>query len=91
MTPGWGWLHRLAAPPSMDPPPSTNPPTDYGLAAQRAAEERLEAAWAALDDEEGECEDPELAGPFCGCTTCLVREVLDAAYPHLREAWKADL
>lgn len=25
-----------------------------------------------------------LAGPFCGCNTCVVREVLSAAWPHLR-------
>jgi hypothetical protein len=24
-----------------------------------------------------------LAGPYCGCDTCLVREVLDAAWPYL--------
>lgn len=32
-------------------------------------------------DEEGEC---------C-CTTCVVREILDAAYDHLREAARTDV
>jgi hypothetical protein len=60
-------------------------------AAQKAAEHRLAVAnemlWA---DEEGEREDvdrpewDELAGPFCGCDTCIVREILDAAWPHLQ-------
>jgi hypothetical protein len=40
-------------------------------AAQEAGEQRLEEY---LADENGLCE----------CTTCLVREVLDAAWPHLR-------
>ena len=58
-------------------------------AAQRAAEQRLKGCWAAqefydehYDDGEQPPEDPSCA-PFCGCTTCIVREVLDAAYPHL--------
>lgn len=28
---------------------------------------------------------------FCGCFTCMVREVLDAAYPYLREAARLEL
>lgn len=56
-------------------------PEEHAAAAQTAAEERLEALWAReFDDEEGEVDS---AGPFCGCVTCEVREVLDAAYPHL--------
>lgn len=66
----------------------TDPVADHAAAAQRAAEERLEAAYMALDDEEVEV--PELAAEFCGCWTCEVREVLDAAYPHLRAMWEAD-
>lgn len=63
-------------------------PEDHLLAAQRAAEERLELCTAVLyDQEEADgvfaLEDPSSA-PFCGCTTCEVREVLDAAYPHIR-------
>jgi hypothetical protein len=56
--------------------------------AQQAAEERLELAYAVLNDE-AEDEAGELAGPFCGCMTCEVREVLDAAWPHLKTAWEA--
>ena len=58
-------------------------------AAQLAAEERLTGCWEAqefydntVDPDEVPPEDPSCA-PFCGCTTCIVREVLDAAYPHL--------
>lgn len=54
--------------------------------AQRAAERRLADANELLwEDETGEVEkaDTELAGPYCGCDTCLVREVLDAAWPYL--------
>lgn len=68
--------------------------------AQRAAEFRLAAAneflWL---EEEGEFAGiheeakamTDLAGPYCGCDTCLVREVLDAAWPYLyRLAHDAD-
>jgi len=64
--------------------------------AQRAAEERIEDAFTLLNNEADEVMDflsPEdqdriessLAGPFCGCMTCEVREILHAAYPHLRD------
>lgn len=65
---------------------------NHDLAAQRAAEERLELAYAILNediDEDSELAD-QLAGPFCGCMTCEVREVLDAAYPHLLAGWEAE-
>jgi hypothetical protein len=60
---------------------------DYGLEAQRAAEEHLAACWEFFNgDYEGVAEDPASA-PFCGCPTCEVREVLYAAWPLLqREA-----
>lgn len=65
-------------------------------AAQRAAEERIEDAFTLLNNEDDQVLDflsPEdqdrietsLAGPFCGCLTCEVREILHAAYPHLRD------
>jgi hypothetical protein len=57
--------------------------------AQRAAEERMELAWAVLNDD-AEDEAGELAGPFCGCLTCEVREILDAAYPHLKAVWEVE-
>lgn len=57
---------------------------DYGLDAQRAAEDRLELCYEDMDREYGgDGPDPETA--FCGCTTCVVREVLTAAYPILRK------
>lgn len=65
-------------------------------AAQKAAEARLELAYAVLNGEAEDLTDDmdaelagELAGPFCGCITCEVREVLDAAYPHLAKGWEA--
>jgi hypothetical protein len=56
---------------------------------QRAAEERLaacnEALWA--DDAGEEYDGPYPAvGPYCGCDTCVVREVLDAAWPIMLQA-----
>jgi hypothetical protein len=60
--------------------------------AQKAAEFRLAAANEFLwDEEEGEFADlhdeakpsPYLAGPYCGCDTCIAREVIDAAWPYL--------
>lgn len=64
---------------------------DFVALAQRAAEARLDAAFTVMaadngyeDDEVTEAELEEaaeqLAAPFCGCTRCIVREVLDAAY-----------
>lgn len=59
-------------------------------AAQRDAEARL-ATLMALVYDDADFDDPrwdglQQAGPFCGCDTCYVREVLDAAWPHLIEA-----
>lgn len=61
---------------------------DYGLEAHQAAEQHLEACWEAMHAEnEGEVVDwPVTAGPFCGCMTCEVREVLHAAWPLMLEA-----
>lgn len=67
--------------------------TTYDLekAAQKAAEERLNAAYERLwSEEDGDVpheDSPEWdeVGPFCGCETCIVREVLDAAWPYLKE------
>lgn len=50
--------------------------TDLGAAAQKAAEDRLEACYEELSEDD----DDSL---FCGCITCIVREVLDAAVPIL--------
>src|SRR3954464_9028816 len=51
-------------------------------AAQRAGEDRMELAHDSLDEN---YEVDELAGPYCGCITCDVREVLAAAWPYLKE------
>lgn len=61
---------------------------DLGLQAQHAAETHLNECWEALDAEnEGAVgvQWPDMAGPFCGCQTCEVREVLHAAWPILRD------
>lgn len=50
--------------------------TDLGQAAQRAAEDRLEACYDELSEDDDD-------GQFCGCITCIVREVLEAAVPIL--------
>lgn len=66
---------------------------DYGLEAHQAAEKHLEACDYALHVEiDGEAPDfPETAGPYCGCETCIVREVLFAAWPILLEAARAEV
>lgn len=57
--------------------------------AQRAAEQRLAACnehlWAEESGEEPDGPYPAV-GPYCGCDTCVVREVLDAAWPVLLAA-----
>ena len=53
--------------------------TNHEAEAQRAGELALEALYS----EEGEFEE-------CACTTCVVREVLEAAWPHLRALAIAD-
>jgi len=60
--------------------------TDHMREAQRAAELRLMTAVDMLlnEDDGWVPEWDSLAGPFCGCDTCVVREVLDAAWPHMR-------
>lgn len=56
---------------------------DAGVAAQRAAEDRLAECWEALHED-----DSDLV--FCGCVTCIVREVLEAAVPILMKAEYGD-
>jgi hypothetical protein len=60
---------------------------------QRAAEEHLIEVERAMDQDfsdpdREEIYDPSFA-PFCGCTTCIVREVLMAAEPHFRAYYRA--
>jgi len=57
-----------------------------------AALDRIERAYHELmneDDYEGPGSPP--CAPFCGCMTCMVREILDAAYPYLREAARLEI
>jgi hypothetical protein len=54
--------------------------------AQRSAEQRFDMAMDSVYSEDDDFyESLDLAGPFCGCTTCIVREILDAAWPYLYE------
>ena len=57
-------------------------------AAQQAAERRIHHAHDTLDMDFDDDDAPavELAGAYCGCLTCDVREVLDAAWPFLYQA-----
>lgn len=62
--------------------------TDYGLLAQKAAEAHLAELEGCLweEGEGGNPQWPAMAGPYCGCETCMIRETLFAAWPHLRDA-----
>lgn len=61
---------------------------DPGPDFQAAAERHLRAV---LEAEDEQAEHPErdvstpAVGPFCGCETCLVREVLAGAWPVIEE------
>lgn len=62
---------------------------DHGHEAQKAAEAHLAGLDECLfqESENGDQPDwPESAGPYCGCQTCIVREILWAGWPHLRMA-----
>lgn len=52
--------------------------TAHEAQAQAAGEEAVERLWQA--EEHGECV----------CPTCIVREVLEAAWPHLRHVARAE-
>jgi hypothetical protein len=66
---------------------------DPGWAAHQAAEKHLTAVWEAFyaeeDAEDGAepIESPAF-GPFCGCETCTIREVLAAAWPVIEEYYR---
>jgi hypothetical protein len=55
--------------------------------AQAVAEKHLEACYEALWWEEtdgiGDAPESPAIAPFCGCTTCVVREVLFASLEYL--------
>ena len=58
---------------------------DAGIRAQRAAEEHLVAIWEAEEALEDDPTNPDIdypaSAPWDGCDTCVVREVLHAAWP----------
>jgi hypothetical protein len=65
----------------------TDDDEDLFYKAQQAAEEH----WAACQEAEfGEQDDAPAespaCAPYCGCDTCVVREILHAAWPYLRRA-----
>lgn len=69
---------------------SVLPPAEIEAQAQRAAEEHLAACQEALYAEEDYGDTDVAAGspaiaPFCGCDTCVVREILHAAWPFMLE------
>ena len=76
----------------ISPTEQHEPAIDWGIEAQRAAETRLAQCMDAFWHHE-ECMDPECgdhpidpsSAPFDACDTCIVREVLDAAYPYLEK------
>ena len=62
---------------------------DYGYEAQQAAEAHLDLCneweeWEENGGEEGSLGAPKgenpAVGPYCGCTTCTIREILHAAW-----------
>ena len=57
-------------------------PVDIERKAHEAAEQRLFDAWEFMEEEN---DGGMLAGVFCGCDTCVIREVLSAAWPALYE------
>ena len=60
--------------------------------AEDAALLRLERSYHEMmyeDEYDGRGSAP--CAPFCGCFTCIVREVLDASYPYLREAARLEM
>jgi len=66
---------------------SENGTRDFEALVQRKAEAHLDACFEAMDnweDGDGEMESPANA-PFCGCTTCIVREVLMSVWDDLLE------
>lgn len=62
---------------------------DFGPDMQTAAERHLAACWEAFYAEEEAEDDQEVPspaiGPFCGCETCVVREVIAGAWPVIEK------
>jgi hypothetical protein len=66
--------------------------TDFGLLAQQRAEEHLDLCENWLDAEPGDepTEPDPSSAPFCGCRTCVVREVLYAAWPIVERSLRKE-
>lgn len=67
---------------------------DYGYLAHQVAQTHLDACHEAQCElEDGaqfdDVNDPSF-GPFCGCSTCVVREVLFAAWPVMEEYFRRE-
>jgi hypothetical protein len=81
----------LAAPAESISPPASSDPSER---AQELAERHLAACQEALwseDAGEAEVAESPACGPFCGCDTCIVREVLYAACPAIEAGVRAEL
>ena len=67
---------------------------DLAQKAQRAAEARLadvtDRFWADEEGAEDAWDGWDGTAPYCGCETCLVREILTGAWPMLLEAAKLE-
>jgi hypothetical protein len=57
---------------------------DHWAKAHEVALDHLNKCFSILlDDEDDEFDEDDACAPFCGCETCVVREVLYAALPHI--------
>ena len=63
--------------------------TDFDLRVQHKAEEHLNRCFEA-EDEPTEATSPAYA-PFCGCMTCIVREVLMVCWDEMMEEVKREV
>lgn len=59
---------------------------DYWKQAHDVARDHFNACMMELHDE---IDESPACAPFCGCDTCIVREILHAAYPVLEKHFAA--
>ena len=66
--------------------------TDWGYEAQKAAEKHMEAVWDAhyAWEEGDETAESPASAPFCGCETCVVREILHAGWTVFEESVRVE-
>lgn len=72
-------------------PAFPEPEVDYGQRAQQAAEHALAALELNEFDGVPLPHDVTPSAPFCGCHTCVVREVLNAAWSSVLDAARDEL